>query len=165
MGDEFIEAIDEKYELKKMLEDADNAVAIAVAATAATGAIPIPFADMPLLIGEQVAMMASICAIFKIDIEKDGLKALATAAIGAGGAGLIGKTIVTSIIKFVPVIGSVAGGAVSAGTAGAITLAIGKAFIEVCKANKMGKLSNDDILSSKGIDLMKTATIANFKKS
>ena len=28
MGDEFIEAIDEKYELKKMLEDADNAVAI-----------------------------------------------------------------------------------------------------------------------------------------
>ena len=148
-----------------MLEDADNAVAIAVAATAATGAIPIPFADMPLLIGEQVAMMASICAIFKIDIEKDGLKALATAAIGAGGAGLIGKTIVTSIIKFVPVIGSVAGGAVSAGTAGAITLAIGKAFIEVCKANKMGKLSNDDILSSKGIDLMKTATIANFKKS
>ena len=74
MGDEFIEAIDEKYELKKMLEDADNAVAIAVAATAATGAIPIPFADMPLLIGEQVAMMASICAIFKIDIEKDGLK-------------------------------------------------------------------------------------------
>lgn len=165
MGDEFIEAIDEKYELKKMLEDADNAVAIAVAATAATGAIPIPFADMPLLIGEQVAMMASICAIFKIDIEKDGLKALATAAIGAGGAGLIGKTIVTSIIKFVPVIGSVAGGAVSAGTAGAITLAIGKAFIEVCKANKMGKLSNDDILSSKGIDLMKTATIANLKKS
>ena len=65
------------YKLREMVERADNAVGVAVAATAATGAIPIPFADMPLLIGEQVAMMATICGIFEIDIKKDGLKATA----------------------------------------------------------------------------------------
>lgn len=156
---------DLKYlELREMIEKADNAVAIAVAATATTGAIPIPFADMPLLIGEQVTMMATICGIFKIDIKKDGLKALASAAIGAGGAGLIGKTVVTNLLKFIPGAGSVAGGVVSAGTAGVITLAVGKAFIEVCKANKMGKLSDDQILSSKGINMMKESFRKNLRK-
>lgn len=154
-----------KYlELREMVEKADNAVAVAVAATAATGAIPIPFADMPLLIAEQVTMMASICGIFKINIQKDGLKALASAAIGAGGAGLIGKTVATNIMKLIPGAGSVAGGAVSAGTAGVITLAVGKAFIEVCKANKMGKLADDEILSSKGINMMKELFRENLKK-
>ena len=40
-----------RLEIIEMNEKADNAVAVAVAATAATGAIPIPFADAPLLLG------------------------------------------------------------------------------------------------------------------
>ena len=90
------------YKLREMVERADNAVGVAVAATAATGAIPIPFADMPLLIGEQVAMMATIFGIFEIDIKKDGLKALASAAIGAAGAGFVGKTVATNLMKLIP---------------------------------------------------------------
>lgn len=153
-----------RLQITALNEKAENVVAVAAAATAATGAVPIPFADMPLLIGEQVAMMARICTIYKIDIKKDGLKALATAAIGAGGAGVVGKAVVTNIMKLVPGVGTVAGGAISAGTAGVITLAVGKAFIEVCKANKMGILRDDEILSSKGIKMMKIAFKKNFKK-
>jgi uncharacterized protein (DUF697 family) len=154
-----------KYlELREMVEKADNTVALAVVATAITGAIPIPFADMPVLIGEQVTMMATICGVFHINIKKDGLKALVAAAIGAGGAGVVGKTIATNLLKLVPGPGTVAGGVVSAGTAGVITLAIGKAFIEVCKANKMGKLSEDEILSTKGINMMKQSFRKNLKK-
>ena len=41
-------------EITALNEKAENAVAVAVAATATTGAIPIPFADAPLLIAEQV---------------------------------------------------------------------------------------------------------------
>lgn len=163
MDQEFMDEL--KYlELREMAEKADNAVAVAVAATTATGAVPIPFADMPLLIGEQVTMMATICGIFKINIKKDGLKALATAAIGAGGAGIIGKSVATNLLKLIPGAGTVAGGAVLAGTAGVVTLAAGKAFIEVCKANKMGKLSDDEILSSKGINMMKETFRRNLKK-
>ena len=72
-------------ELIALNEKAENAVAVAVAATAATGAIPIPFADAPMMIAEQVALMATICGIYGIDVGKDGLKMLATTAIGAGG--------------------------------------------------------------------------------
>ena len=107
------------------------------------------------MIAQQVGLMASICAIYKIDIEKDGLKMLATAAIGAGGAAVVGKTLATNLLKMIPGIGTAAGGVVSGGTAGVVTLAMGKAFIEVCKMVKVGKLSEADLTSSKGTELMK----------
>ena len=62
-----------------MNEKADKA--IAVAATVATVAIPIPFADASLLIGEQVILMATICGIYGMTIGKDGLKMLGAVSI------------------------------------------------------------------------------------
>ena len=123
-----------RLEIIEMNEKADNAVAVAVAATAATGAIPIPFADAPLLIGEQVTLMATICGIYGMDIGKDGA-------------------------------GSIAGGAISAGTAGVVTLAMGKAFIEVCKLVKLGKLSEKDVLSSQGVSIMKDQFKEQMKRN
>lgn len=154
-----------RLEITALNEKAENAVAVAVAATAATGAVPIPFADTPLLIGEQVTMMATICRIYGIDIKKDGLKMLATTALGAGGATIVGKTVATNLLKLIPVAGSFAGGAISAGTAGVITLAMGKAFIEVCKAVKLGKLSESDLTSSKGSKMMKEQFRIQMKKN
>lgn len=153
MENQFEEQL-KKIEITRMNEDAENAVAVAVAATAVTGAVPIPFADAPIMIAEQVALMATICGIYEIDIEKDGLKMLATTAISAGGAAFVGKTVASNLLKFIPGIGTVMGGAISAGTAGVITLAMGKAFIEVCKMVKVGKLSQSDLTSSKGSDIM-----------
>ena len=144
-----------ELELTELNEKAENAVAVATASTAMTGFVPIPFADAPLLIAQQVALMASICAIYKINIEKDGLKMLATAAIGAGGAAVVGKTLATNLLKVVPGIGTAAGGVISGGTAGVVTLAMGKAFIEVCKMVRVGKLSEKDITSAKGTEIMK----------
>lgn len=95
-----------------------------------------------------------------IDVGKDGLKMLATTAIGAGGATIVGKTIATNLFKLIPGVGTVAGGAISAGTAGVVTLAMGKAFIKVCQMVKLGKLSEAEITSSKGAAVMKT----EFKK-
>lgn len=153
-----------QYEYKEMLEKADNVVLSFVGITGATGAIPIPFADAPLLIGEQVAMMTAINAVFKMNINKDILKSLATAAIGVGGATIIGRAIASNLLKLVPGAGSVAGGAISAATAGAVTLALGKSYIQVCKAIKMGKLSQDDLAKKAGVDALKTAFKEQLKK-
>ncbi len=154
-----------KLEITALNEKAENAVAVAVAATAATGAIPIPFADAPLLIGEQVTLMATICGIYGIDVGKDGLKMLATTALGAGGATIVGKTIATNLLKLIPGAGTVTGGVISAGTAGVVTLAMGKAFIEVCKMVKVGKLSEGDITSKKGVSIMKDQFKDQLKKN
>lgn len=153
------------YEYKQMLEKADNTVLGFVAATTATGAVPIPFADAPMLIAEQVAMMVAINTIFKLDISRDALKSLATAVLGVGGATLIGKTVAANLLKLIPVAGSVAGGAISAGTAGVITLALGKAYIQVCKAIKMGKLNQDDLTKRAGRDALKMAFKEQLKQN
>lgn len=145
----------QKYEYTQMIEKADNAVMAAVAATTVTGAIPIPFADAPLLIAEQVSMMVAINAIFKINVEKDALKSLVMAALGVGGATIVGKTIATNLIKLIPGAGTIMGGAASAGTAGVITLALGKAYIQVCKAIKMGELDQNDLTKQAGIERLK----------
>lgn len=145
----------QEYEYQEMFEKANNVVLGFVASTTATGAVPIPFADAPLLIGQQVAMMIAINSVFGFDIARDTLTSLATAAIGVGGATVIGKTVASNLLKLIPGAGSIAGGAISAGTAGVITLALGKAYIEVCKAIKMGKLDQSDLTKKAGLDMLK----------
>lgn len=106
--------------------------------------------------------MATICGIYGIDVGKDGLKMLATAALGAGGAALVGKTVATNLLKLIPGVGMVVGGVISAGTAGVVTLAMGKAFIEVCKAVKLGKLRESDL---NGITMIKNQFRDQMKKN
>ena len=162
--DDFLKDLQE-LEYKKMLEKADNVVLGFVTTTTATGAIPIPFADAPLLIGQQVAMMVAINAIFDFDISKDALKSLATAALGVGGVTVMGKTIASNLLKLIPGAGSVAGGAISASTAGILTLALGKSYIQVCKAIKMGNLSQDDLTKKAGMDMLKKSFKEQIKKN
>ena len=144
-----------QFEITALNEKAENAVAVAAVAAGVTGAVPIPFADAPILIGEQVALMATICGIYGIDVGKDGLKMLATTALSAGGAAFAGKTIATNLLKCVPGAGTFVGGAISTGTAGVVTLAMGKAFIEVCKMVRLGKLSESELTGKIGIAAMK----------
>lgn len=153
-----------EYEYREMFEKAQNTVLGFVATTATTGAIPIPFADAPLLIAQQVGMMATINAIFKFDVKKETLKSLVTAAIGVSGTTIIGKTIASNLIKFVPWGGSVVGGVISSSTAGVLTFSLGMAYIEVCKAIKMGRINQSDLTKKAGIDLMKKSFKEHLKK-
>ena len=124
----------------------------------------IPFADAPLLIAQQVAMMGAINAVFHITVGKDILKSLAMAAIGVSGATVIGKTVATGLIKMIPGAGTIMGGAASAATAAALTLALGKAYIGICKSIKMGDLNLDELSQKKGREAFKQAFRDEMKK-
>lgn len=130
----------QEFELQNMLATANNVVTGFVASTGATGLIPIPFADAPLLIAQQVAMMGAINAVFHITVGKDILKSLAMAAIGVSGATVIRKTAAT------------------------LTLALGKAYIGVCKSIKMGDLNLDELSQKKGREAFKQAFRDEMKK-
>lgn len=162
--DDFLEDLQE-YEYREMFEKANNIVLGFVASTTATGAVPLPFADAPLLIGQQVAMMVAINNVFEFNIDRDALASLVTAVIGVGSATVIGKTIASNLIKFIPGVGTVVGGAISASTAGVITLALGKAYIEVCKAIKMGKLDQSDLTRKTGLDMLKKSFKEQMKQN
>lgn len=95
--------------LEEKKRRAQAAVATAAVAAAGEGAAPIPFSDCALLIPTQVGMIASITVIFGFDVNKSIITALLSSSIGAGGATILGKTVVTNLIKLIPGAGTVVG--------------------------------------------------------
>lgn len=140
--------------LQEKKRHAQAAVATAALAAAGAGAAPIPFSDCALLIPTQLGMIASITVIFGFDVNKSIITALLSSTIGAGGATLLGKTVVSNLMKFIPGPGTVAGGAISAGTAGVITAALGQAYIGVMELVFKGDMSINDIGTKKGKETM-----------
>ena len=147
--------------LEEKKRRAQAAVATATVAAASEGAAPIPFSDCALLIPTQVGMIASITVIFGFEVNKSIITALLSSTIGAGGATLLGKTVVTNLLKFIPGAGTIAGGAISAGTAGVITAALGEAYIGIMELVFKGEMSIDEIGTKKG----KEAMTALFKQN
>ncbi len=142
--------------LEEKKRRAQAAVATAAVAAAGEGATPIPFSDCALLVPTQVSMIASITVIFGFDVNKSIITALLSSSIGAGGATILGKTVVTNILKFIPGAGTVIGGAISAGTAGVITAALGEAYIEIMELVFNGEMNLADIGTKKGKETMST---------
>lgn len=129
---------------------AQAAVATASLAAAGEGAAPVPFADCAMLIPTQISMIASITVIFGFNVNKSIITALLSSTLGAGGATLVGKTVVSNLLKLIPGAGTVAGGAISAGTAGVITAALGEAYIGIMELVFKGDMSIDEINTEKG---------------
>lgn len=138
---------------------ASKVVATAALAATGQGAAPIPFADATLLIPTQVGMIASITVIFGFDVNKSVITALLSSTIGSGGATLLGRAVVANILKLVPAAGSIAGGAISAATAGVITAALGSAYIAFMELVYRGEMNIEDLTSKEGKE-----TIANIFK-
>lgn len=141
----------QEFELQEMVAKANNVVLGFTTSTGATGAIPIPFADAPLLIAQQVTMMGAINAVFHITVGKEVLKSLAMAAIGVSGTTIIGKTVATGLLKLIPGAGTIAGGAVAAGTAAAIDPCDLASFCRKCHKSTDSKMPAACIIQTAGI--------------
>lgn len=140
--------------LKEKRKHANKAVMTAVGLAAGEGAAPIPFSDSALLIPTQVAMIASITAIFGFDVNKSIITALLSSTIGAGGATVLGRGVVSNICKLIPGVGTIVGGVISAATAGVITAALGKAYINVMELVSKGDMKIEDLGTTKGKNIM-----------
>lgn len=136
-------------------------MATASVAAAGEGAAPIPFSDCALLIPTQLGMIASITVVFGFDVNKSIITALLSSTIGAGGATLLGKTVVSNLLIFIPGAGTIAGGAISAGTAGVITAALGEAYIGIMELVFRGEMCLDDI----GTKEVRETMAAMFKRN
>ena len=110
----------------------------AAAVAAAAGASPIPFSDAALVVPIQIGMLAAISASFGVELSKAFFRTLVAAMAGTTGATFAGRAIVSNLLKFIPGVGSVAGGAISATTAAGLTTALGELYIVV-----LAKLSDD----------------------
>lgn len=95
----------------------------AAAATAATGAglAQLPFADTIPITAIQVGMITSLGHVFDVDLSESTAKAL----LGGFASATLGRNVAGALVGLIPIVGN----ALKAGTAGALTEAIGWAAV------------------------------------
>ncbi|MDR5812064.1 50S ribosome-binding GTPase [Caballeronia sp. LZ033] len=119
----------QKVDLSKKTERSHLAVGAAAVSAAGIGAIPIPFSDAIGIVPVQVTMIATISAIFGLNLSEGFIGTLVGSSMSAIGGTLAGRAAVGALLKLIPGVGSVVGGAISGTTAAALTTAFGEAYI------------------------------------
>jgi uncharacterized protein (DUF697 family)/signal recognition particle receptor subunit beta len=123
----FIAAQKVDIELKK--SNSRAIMATAVASATAIAAAPIPFSEATVVVPIQIAMIAGITATFGLSFNESLLSSILASVAAGAGSTLAEYAIVTGLLKFIPGIGSVAGGVIAATVAAAMTTAFGEAYI------------------------------------
>lgn len=140
----------QKVSLEAKRNASQKVIATAVAASVGEGAAPIPFSDAALLVPTQVTMIAGITAIFGMEVNKSFLTSFVSATLGTAGTTVLGKTVVSNLLKLIPGVGTVAGGAISGATAGLLTAALGESYVRIMELVYTGEMKSEDLYSKSG---------------
>ena len=97
----------------------------AAAAAATTAASPIPFSDAALLIPIQATMITSLYKANGANISQGFVKGVLKATVISN----FGKSLAGNLLKFIPGVGTLAGGTINAGVAVGFTEALGFAVV------------------------------------
>ena len=100
-------------------------------------------------------MIATITTIFGMNISKSVITSFVSSTIGTAGTTVLGKTIVSNIIKVIPIVGTGTGGFISGSTASLLTTALGEAYIKLMEMIYIGELKSEDLYSKNGQEAMK----------
>ena len=132
--------IAQKADLQKKEELIQEKIKNYMAGAAAIGFTPIPVSDAILLTGLQVKMASDIFTIYGIN---NSMSLMLRNIIAGRVVSTLGKSVAGNLLKFIPGIGSVAGGLINAGVASAITFSMGNALNVLCKKAVEQAWSND----------------------
>ncbi len=122
-----------------MIDASKTIIHVAVGAAGAAGLIPIPFSDALAIAPIQVGMIYKMNDAFGVKMKDSVAASLITGLLGVTAVAQVGGTLVNGLLKFIPVVGSVAGGA----TAAVITEGIGFAYLkalETCFNDETGEV-------------------------
>jgi uncharacterized protein (DUF697 family) len=98
-------------------------------ASAAAGAVPAPVVDMAALAAVQLKMLHSLASLYEVPFSKELGHAAVATLITSLGAPSVARGTFGSLIKVIPVVGSVAGALAMPAVAAAASYAIGRTFI------------------------------------
>ncbi len=112
-----------------MIDESKTIIHVAVGAAGAAGLIPIPFSDALAIAPIQAGMIYKMNDAFGVKMKDSVAASLITGLLGVTAVAQVGRTLVNGLLKFIPVVGSVAGGA----TAAVITEGIGFTYLKVLK--------------------------------
>ncbi|WRC01125.1 DUF697 domain-containing protein [Helicobacter pylori] len=138
-----------------MIDESKTIIHVASGAAGSVGLIPIPFSDAFAIALIQAGMIYKMNDAFEVKMEESVATSLITGLLGVTAVAQVGRTLVNGFLKFIPVVGSVAGGA----TAVIITEGIGFAYLKVLE-----KCFNDETgeVNLPAIDVIKSLFKENY---
>ena len=142
---------DKAMQRQERKKRADSIINRYTAAASTVAASPIPFSDIAILLPTQAAMIVHISSIYDLELSLESAKKLSLAFGAVVGVGFAARAVAANLVKFIPVVGSVAGGVINAGVAGTMTKLMGEAYIAYLDDNAenlseaVQKLSKDII--------------------
>lgn len=142
---------DKAMQRQERKKRADSIINRYTAAASTVAASPIPFSDIAILLPTQAAMIVHISSIYDLELSLESAKKLSLAFGAVVGVGFAARAVAANLVKFIPVVGSVAGSVINAGVAGTITKLMGEAYIAYLDDNAenlseaVQKLSKDII--------------------
>lgn len=142
---------DKAMQRQERKKRADSIINRYTAAASTVAASPIPFSDIAILLPTQAAMIVHISSIYDLELSLESAKKLSLAFGAVVGVGFAARAVAANLVKFIPIVGSVAGGVINAGVAGTITKLMGEAYIAYLDDNAenlseaVQKLSKDII--------------------
>ncbi len=110
-----------------MIDESKTIIHVASGAAGGVGLIPIPFSDALAIAPIQAGMIYKMNDAFEVKMKDSVATSLITGLLGVTAVAQVGRTLVNGFLKFIPVVGSVAGSA----TAVIITEGIGFAYLKV----------------------------------
>ena len=130
LRDAFISA--QKISLDEKWNRAHSVIVQHVAGAFAVGFVPVPFADAPILVANQMGMIARILYIYDLGGLENMLKGETVSVIIGQLMSNLGKTLAVNILAFIPGIGPLIKGLISGGVATLLTSALGEAVNISC---------------------------------
>lgn len=92
---------------------------------------PLPFADQAGLGMVFISMFAGVSAAFGLSPSAQMLSAFLAAAVGAPATTLTASLVAASLVKFIPVVGTLVGQGINAAVGPLVTTTIGMAYVEL----------------------------------
>lgn len=115
--------------LESQHDAAQSVVTAHVVAGMSLGLMPIPLFDIATLTGTQINMLRNLCQNYDINFDENIGKSLLNALV-SGSLPVLAVMGLSSIAKFIPGVGSVAGGLSVSVLSGAMVYASGQVFIK-----------------------------------
>lgn len=106
--------------------------------SAGCGAIPVAYIDIAATTAVQAKMIRNLCEIYEVKWDENIIKSLLGSILSN-----LGKRMGASMVKSIPLIGTIIGGAANAILSGVSTYAMGHAFIKYMSVNSTVKNVKD----------------------
>lgn len=110
-------------------ERLDNIAKNHILASMGVGLIPLPLVDMVALVGIQLDMINKLSSEYEVPFRKDIGKSVITSLMGGFLPTALGGAL-SSMIKFIPLVGQTTGAVTMPVVAGAATYAVFKVFVQ-----------------------------------